>query len=141
MKKGRIVILTAGRQAGKKAVIVKQNDDGNKKKNFAHALVVGVERPPRKVKRSMSKKKIDRKCRLKPFVKFVNYNHMMPTRFVMKEDLDFKNVVNDERMATAETRKTMKADLKAMLQQRYLKPEAAGEKQAAADFLFKKLRF
>jgi ribosomal protein L14E/L6E/L27E len=30
MKKGRVVILLAGRQAGKKAVIVKQTDDGKK---------------------------------------------------------------------------------------------------------------
>ena len=30
MKKGRVVILTCGRQAGKKAVIVKQTDEGKK---------------------------------------------------------------------------------------------------------------
>ena len=30
MKKGRVVILTCGRQAGKKAVIVKQSDEGKK---------------------------------------------------------------------------------------------------------------
>lgn len=30
MKKGRVVILTSGRMAGKKAVIVKNNDDGKK---------------------------------------------------------------------------------------------------------------
>ena len=30
MKKGRVVILLAGRHAGKKAVIVKQNDEGRK---------------------------------------------------------------------------------------------------------------
>jgi len=30
MKKGRVVILLAGRRAGMKAVIVKQNDDGKK---------------------------------------------------------------------------------------------------------------
>jgi ribosomal protein L14E/L6E/L27E len=30
IKKGRVVILLAGRQAGKKAVVVKQTDDGKK---------------------------------------------------------------------------------------------------------------
>ena len=74
---------------------MKQNDEGRKDKKFGHALVVGVERPPRRVIKSMSKKKIDRKSRLKPFVKFVNYNHLMPTRFVMKDDLEFKTVVTD----------------------------------------------
>merc|ERR1719389_316625 len=142
MKKGKVVILTTGRQAGKKAVIVKQNDEGKKGRNFAHALVVGVERPPRKVTKKMTKTKFDRKSRMKPFVKFVNYNHMMPTRFVMKDDLEFKNVVTEEKMAGgAEVRKTMKKELKKQLQQRYLAPEGASEKQAAVDFLFKKLRF
>ena len=118
MKKGRVVILTAGRQAGKKAVIVKQTDEGKKDKKFGHALVVGVERYPRKVTRKMSAKKLDRKCRMKPFVKYVNYNHLMPTRFVMKDDLEFKNIVSDEKMAAPESRKTMKIEIKKMLQAR-----------------------
>ena len=77
---------------------------------------------------------------VKPFVKFVNYNHMMPTRFLMKDDLEFKNVVTDEKMANADSRKEMKKDLKAMLQDRYAKPQDA-EKQQVTEFLFSKLRF
>ena len=34
MKKGRVVILLAGRHAGKKAVIVKQNDEGRKVRDY-----------------------------------------------------------------------------------------------------------
>ena len=81
MKAGRIVILLAGRRAGKKAVIVKQFDEGKKGKTFSHALVAGVERPPLKVTKKMSKKKIERRSKCKPFVKVVNYNHILPTRF------------------------------------------------------------
>lgn len=66
----------------------------------------------------MSKKKIERKNRLKPFVKYVNYNHILPTRFLIKEDIDFKNVVTDEKMGAPDTRKAMKAELKQLLQQR-----------------------
>lgn len=55
---------------------------------------------------------------MKPFVKYVNYNHLLPTRFVIKEDLDFKSIVNDEKMGAAETRKAMKAELKKQLQDR-----------------------
>jgi ribosomal protein L14E/L6E/L27E len=33
MKKGRVVILLSGRHAGKKAVIVKPNDEGRKVSN------------------------------------------------------------------------------------------------------------
>ena len=58
MKPGRVCILLAGRRAGKKAVIVKNFDDGKKGgKSYPHALVAGVERPPRKVHKKMSEKK------------------------------------------------------------------------------------
>lgn len=67
----------------------------------------------------MSKKKFDRKSKMKPFVKFVNYNHMMPTRFVLKDDLEFKNVVTEEKVAAGgDQRKTMKKELKKQLQAR-----------------------
>ena len=66
----------------------------------------------------MSKKKIERKNRLKPFVKFVNYNHMLPTRFMIKDDIELKNIVSDEKMANPEARKAMKAELKQVLQNR-----------------------
>lgn len=36
MKPGRVVILLAGRHAGKKAIIVRQHDDGKKVRTFAH---------------------------------------------------------------------------------------------------------
>ena len=84
MKAGRVVILLAGRRAGKKAVIVKPYDEGSKKgtgKQFPHALVAGVEREPLKVHKRMKKGKIEKRSRVKPFVKFVNYNHLLPTRF------------------------------------------------------------
>jgi ribosomal protein L14E/L6E/L27E len=34
MRKGRMVILLAGRRAGRKAIIVKQNDEGRKVSHF-----------------------------------------------------------------------------------------------------------
>ena len=44
---------------------------------------------------------------------------MMPTRFVLKDDLEFKNVVTEEKMAGgAEQRKSMKKELKKELQAR-----------------------
>jgi len=58
IKTGRVVLLLSGRYAGKKAVIVKTFDEGNKERKFGHALVAGIERPPRVVTRRMSAKKI-----------------------------------------------------------------------------------
>jgi large subunit ribosomal protein L27e len=123
MKPGRVVILLAGRRAGKKAVIVKQFDEGKKGKNFAHALVAGVERAPLKVTKRMSKKKQDRRSKLKPFVKYVNYNHILPTRFQVTGEFanagaELKSVVTEDKMANKETRKKLKKEVKAIFTQR-----------------------
>merc|ERR1711912_183407 len=63
MKPGRVVILLAGRRAGKKAVIVKQFEDGKKGRQFPHALVAGVERCPLKVHKGQSKKEVKSKVK------------------------------------------------------------------------------
>ena len=46
----------------------------------------------------MSQKKIERRSKVKPFVKIVNYNHLMPTRYTVAADLDLKNVVNEDKL-------------------------------------------
>lgn len=86
IKPGKVVILLAGRYAGRKALIVKQQDDGssfsdfNRRKHvflgvqdrqYGHALVAGIARYPRKVTKDMGKKRITKRCRIKPFVKVV----------------------------------------------------------------------
>ena len=64
-------------------------------------MVAGIERYPLKVTRRMSTKKIERRARVKPFVKFVNYNHLIPTRYtIAQQDLDLKTVVDNEKMQT-----------------------------------------
>jgi ribosomal protein L14E/L6E/L27E len=81
LKSGKVVIMLSGRYAGKKAVIVKTFDDGNQERKFGHCIVAGVDRQPRKITRVMSKTKQQKRSKIKPFVKFVNYNHIMPTRY------------------------------------------------------------
>ena len=117
MKPGRVVILLAGRRAGKKAVIVKQFDDGKKGRQFSHALVAGVERAPMKVSKSMSKKKLARRSKVKPFVKVINYNHILPTRFQVTGEFsseigELKSVVTEDKLNNQETRKAMKNQVK-----------------------------
>ena len=46
----KVVILLTGRYAGKKAVIVKNFDDGTASRTYGHALVVGLAKEPRKVR-------------------------------------------------------------------------------------------
>ena len=69
MKAGKVVLLLGGRYAGRKAVIVKPSDEGNNDKPFSHALVAGIDRYPRKVTKKMSKKKIQKRSKVKPFLK------------------------------------------------------------------------
>lgn len=49
LQPGKVVILLTGRFAGKKAVIVKNYDDGSSGRAYGHALVCGLSKEPRKV--------------------------------------------------------------------------------------------
>lgn len=80
LKSGKVVICLQGRMAGKKGVIVKTFDDGTDGRRYGHAIVAGIARAPLKVKKGMSEKKVEKRSRVKPFLKLVNFNHLMPTR-------------------------------------------------------------
>jgi large subunit ribosomal protein L27e len=106
----KVVILTKGRFAGKKAVIVRNYDEGTNARPYGHALIAGIQTNPRKITRRMSHKKQQKRSRIKAFIKMVNYNHVMPTRYAL--DLDLRSVVTpdvvDEASAKKEARKEVK---------------------------------
>merc|ERR1712010_240097 len=52
IKPGKVVILLAGRYAGRKALIVKQQDDGVQDRQYGHALVAGIPDTPEKSPRT-----------------------------------------------------------------------------------------
>lgn len=81
-------------------------------------MVAGIERYPLKVTRSMSQKKIERRSKVKSFVKTVNYNHLMPTRYLVANDLDLKNIVSEDKLTNKETRKTMKRELRKLFNEK-----------------------
>lgn len=89
IKPGKVVIVLAGRYAGRKAIVVKTFDDATKEHKFGHALVAGIDRAPLKVTKSMGQKKIIKRSRVKPFIKYINYNHIMPTRYTVT-DIDVR---------------------------------------------------
>ncbi|PNX58477.1 60S ribosomal protein l27-like, partial [Trifolium pratense] len=91
LKPNKAVIILQGRYAGKKAVIVKNFDDGTRERAYGHALVTGIKKYPAKVIKKDSAKKTAKKSRVKAFVKLVNYQHLMPTRYTL--DVDLKEVV------------------------------------------------
>merc|ERR1711964_333537 len=86
---------------------------GTRSRPFGHCLVAGVARAPLKVTKSMGKKKVQKRTKCKVFVKYVNYNHMMPTRYLVPADFDAKALVTDAQMeshaAKADVRKQVKA--------------------------------
>merc|ERR1739848_567790 len=150
LKKGKIVIVLSGRYAGKKAVIMKSYDKGTESHRFGHCLVAGIQRPPRALTRRMGKTKRDKRSKIKPFLKRVNYNHIMPTRYQVT-DIDLKGInIADVASEDVEKKKANLKTLKTVFETRYLeqsKPKSgkkdskASRSETGAAYLFAKLRF
>merc|ERR1719163_2060160 len=122
IKTGRICICTNGRMAGKKSLLVKCYDDGTKARPFPHALVAGVAKSPLKVTKAMGKKKVQKRQKCKAFVKYVNYNHLMPTRYLVPTDFDAKSLVTDAQMESHETKAEARKSIKAVLDEKFVNP-------------------
>mmetsp|Transcript_73927 Transcript_73927/g.211984 ORF Transcript_73927/g.211984 Transcript_73927/m.211984 type:complete len:148 (+) Transcript_73927:70-513(+) len=143
IKAGRIVVLLQGRYAGKKAIVVKVFDDGSKARPFGHCLVAGVAQAPLKVTKRMSKKKITKRQRVKPFVKYVNYSHIMPTRYQVPAEVQPATLVTDQQMDSPDGRIEAKKYVKKLLQEKFLTlpPDKSGKPSKDVIYLRKKLRF
>mmetsp|Transcript_2790 Transcript_2790/g.3749 ORF Transcript_2790/g.3749 Transcript_2790/m.3749 type:complete len:146 (+) Transcript_2790:122-559(+) len=142
IKAGKVVIILAGRHAGKKAVVVKTFDDGTADKRFSHCLVAGLAQNARKVTKAMDKKKVEKRCKaMKPFVKYVNVRHIFPTRYQV--DMDLKKAVDEADLVDAEKKVGVKKQLKTLFYDRYMnQKEVTSEKKAqGSTYFFKKLLF
>jgi large subunit ribosomal protein L27e len=146
IKPGRVVILLSGRYAGKKAVVVKNHDDGIKKgRKFPHALVAGVYKAPKKITKRMGKARTAKRLKIRPFIKTVNYAHIMPTRYLVQGEIDPKMVASTEEQDTTkaiEAKKVMLQELKQMLEEKYKGLSTIkNDKSSHVDFFFRKLNF
>ena len=157
LKPGKVVVVLAGRYAGRKAVIVKVHEDGHADRKFGHCIIAGIDRYPRKVTRSMGKKKTEKRQKIKPFVKFVNFNHIMPTRYQV--DLDLKSVsftsadkddaatvqikLDEETLSDPAKRMDARKGVKAVLEEAYKKQgqRKSAKANEAVQYFYKKLRF
>ena len=79
----------------------------------------------------MSVKKAERRSKMKPFVKVINYSHMMPTRYNF--DVDFKGAATLDTLKDAKKKKEARKELKVVLGEKY----TAGQNK----WFFSKLRF
>lgn len=132
MKNRTAVVVLSGRYAGRKAVIVKSTDEGSGEKHFGHALVVGIDRYPRRVYKGIGKKRMAKRSRIKPFVKVLNYNHLMPTRYNVDIDFD-RNQINKEACKDPALKKKALGIVRQKMEERY----KAGKNR----WFFTKLRF
>eukprot|EP01101_Sappina_pedata_P008591 TRINITY_DN478_c0_g1_i1.p2 TRINITY_DN478_c0_g1~~TRINITY_DN478_c0_g1_i1.p2 ORF type:complete len:169 (+),score=83.22 TRINITY_DN478_c0_g1_i1:567-1073(+) len=130
LKTGKVVVILRGRYAGKKAVILKNFDEGTTDHTFGHAIVAGIERAPLKITKKMTKRTMLRRIRIKPFVKLVNFNHFMPTRYVF--DIELKDV-NKAAVKDLGRRKALRKAVRKTFEKRH----RAGKNK----WFFTKLRF
>merc|ERR1719230_1522008 len=72
-----------------------------------------------KVTKNMSKKKIAKRTRVKPFVKYINYNHLMPTRYQAPAELGAQSLVTDQQMDSSDGRIEAKKFVKTLLQEKF----------------------
>ncbi|CAD8055279.1 unnamed protein product [Paramecium sonneborni] len=148
LKPGRLIVMLAGRYAGKKAILIKANEETTKDCKFPNGLVVGIQRYPRKVTKRMGQKQIRKRTTLKVFIKQLNLNHIMPTRYrleesTLKEVRDRIERVKESELKNVEKRKELRKNLRKYLAEKYrtLPAGSLADKKAQSRFLFSKLRF
>ncbi|KAH7346731.1 putative 60S ribosomal protein L27-B [Rhexocercosporidium sp. MPI-PUGE-AT-0058] len=118
LKVGRVAIITRGRYAGKKVVLIQPQDSGTKSHPYPHALVAGIERYPSQITRRMSKARQTKRSKVKPFIKVINYNHLMPTRYTLELE-GLKGVVTADTFKEVSQREDAKKTVKKALEERY----------------------
>ncbi|KAM1688579.1 hypothetical protein FF2_035834 [Malus domestica] len=117
LKQNQAVLLLQGRYAGRKAVILKNLDKGTRDRPYGHFLVAGIAKYPSKVIRKDSAKKTAKKSRVKAFIKLVNHQHVMPTRYNL--DVDLKEVATVDSLQTRDKKVAAAKEVKARLEERF----------------------
>ena len=150
IKAGRVVVLLQGRYAGRKAVVVKAYETGDGDRKFSHAIVAGLERGPRKITKGMDEKKIAKRSLMKPFIKHVNYTHMMPTRYQCFDDKKedggvLKKIIDEAVKSKAKfTSKEVRGAVRKLFMEKFTGQATAkyNEKKATGvQYFYSKLRF
>jgi len=87
----------------------------------------------------MGQKKIEKRSKIKPFVKILNFNHIMPTRYIV--DIDLKKLVDENGIAKNNIVETKKA-VKKIFEEKYKTQTLKNDrKSVGASYFFSKLRF
>nr|ACI68097.1 60S ribosomal protein L27 [Salmo salar] len=130
--KDRVVIILTGKYAGRKAIILKSHEDGTKERPYSHLIVGGVDRYPKKITKDMGKTKVEKKSRFSVFVKTINSNHVLPTRYCTKVDVDMRKV-DSKALLSLRNRRKLKAQIKTNMNKKFHSTQSK--------YIFRKLRF
>lgn len=133
---GRFAILLHGRHAGKKVIVLSVFNEPSETRKYPHAIVLGIEKAPKLLSKDMTQEQMVKRTQIKTFIKTVNYNHLLLTRHVLKEE-DFWTKIKVETLIksmddTAE-KKTALQEVSKVLRQKYLNNKMP--------WLFKPLQF
>ena len=81
--------------------------------------------------------------RIKPFVKFVNYNHVMPTRYNLDVSEKLSKIIPDDTLTDKEKAKGVRKEVKAALEERYKNLATSKNDKVAqgVHYFFRRLRF
>lgn len=67
----------------------------------------------------MGKKRVEKRSKVKPFIKMINYNHLMPTRYTLELE-GLKGVISNDTFKEVSQREDAKKNVKKALEERYL---------------------
>merc|ERR1711953_131696 len=91
---------------------------GTTDRPYGHCIVAGIMKYPLKITNSMPEKKVAKRSRIKPFIKCVNYNHLMPTRY--SSDIELKSTVTADVVSGTNTsaRQNCRNDVKKLFEEK-----------------------
>ena len=120
---GRFVIMLQGRHAGKKALVLAAYPEPTEDRKFPYAVVMGIEKYPKKVSKDMTQEQLVKKTQVKVFVKAVNFNHIMLTRHTLKDEDLFKKISVEKVVGSLKdvaAKKQVLEEASKVLRQKYL---------------------
>ncbi|EZG56504.1 60S ribosomal protein L27 [Gregarina niphandrodes] len=127
--------------AGKKCVVLSAYDNGNRQRSFGHALVVGIEQPPKKITKKMNAAQVERRTEIRVFLKHINYSHLMPTRYVVAGEVDAKTLIGDKKIETRAEKAAVRREIAKALKAKFCSPAEAAKATRDLVFLRKPLNF
>lgn len=123
-KQNMIVVITNGRLAGKKAVVIGQLDEQN-------LVVAGINRTPTKSEDYMPAWMTRRNSKFLTFIKKINMDHVLATRY--KADIGLSKFEAASAVANLETKKTTNEEVNSIMK--------AAFEENKAKWLFTALKF